>query len=164
MAPANRKLRAVHIAMTAAAWGVLLASLIHLAFIWGSLDETLGVHFDSEGEFDVFASKCFIAYPYAVGFGALLLCGAADFVIRKIKVSSKLDETGTELARGALYIHIDVIKLTLSVFWAYWAHCVKVQHKLDTLVPNVGCYLLMANLMVFIIAYNIIKKRHKIKA
>ena len=57
-------MRRVHRIICFISWGALLAAFIHLCLKWSSMPEVTGVHFDGDGNFDVFASKKFIAYPF----------------------------------------------------------------------------------------------------
>ena len=111
-------------------WGLLAAALIHLCFKWSSMPETTGVHFDGDGNFDVFASKKFIAYPFIVGIFFLLLLQLAAHSVRKLRIGLKVNAEGEAAFRERIMLLIDANRLFISLYAVYWAELVIYQHKL----------------------------------
>ncbi len=98
-------------------WGMLLASLIYLLCIWNTIPEIIGVHFASDGSFDVFDSKLYIAYPYAMGFGFLFLLEMAFVASQKSKSGMKISQTGEHRLKLTLSILINALKLFFRIFY-----------------------------------------------
>lgn len=154
----GRITKVIHIVLTVAAWGIFLGSLIRLAVVWTSLPDVLGVHFDGNGEFDVFDSKTFICYPYLAALAALVFCEAAVFISKKINTGIKMSKKGEMKFKTALVMLLDISKMSFSFFFAgVWADCVIRQNPLDTNIPNSFVLVLFISFIVFVIAAIVIK-------
>ncbi len=108
-------------------WSILSVSLVYLLCIWNTIPDIIGVHFASDGSFDVFDSKLYIVYPYAAGFGFLFLLEIASAAGRKAQSGMKINETGERRLKLALSFLLNALKLYVSVFFSYWAYCVMTQ-------------------------------------
>lgn len=131
-----------HKAAVLISWGLLAAAFIHLCFMWSSMPETTGVHFDSKGEFDVYASKRFIAYPFVIGGGFLLLLHLAALAVRKARIGLKVSPEGEAIFRERLMLLIDANRLFISLWAVYWVELVIYQHRLIELPVLIGMMVL----------------------
>ena len=132
----------VHKAAVLISWGLLAAVFIHLGFKWSSMPETTGVHFDSSGEFDVFASKKYIAYPFVIGVVFLLLLHLAALAVRKARIGLKINSEGETVLRERLMLLIDANRLFISLWAAYWTELVIYQHRPIELPVMIGLMIL----------------------
>ena len=121
----------VHKAAALISWGLLAAALIHLCFKWDGMPEITGVHFDSEGEFDVYASKKYIAYPFVIAGVVLILLHLAAFATRRVKLGVKMNSEGEAKLRERIMLLIDANRLFVSAWAVYWVELVIYQHKLN---------------------------------
>ena len=154
----GRVIKIIHIAVTAAAWGIFLTSLIRIVVVWDSLPDRLGVHFASDGEFDIIDSKSHAAYPYLVSIAALVFCEVAVLLSKKIKMGIKISEKGDIKIRTALIMLLDVSKLGFSFFFSgVWADCVIRQHPLNTSIPAAVMLIMFCSFLAFVIAAVVIK-------
>ncbi len=144
-------------------WGMLLTSLIYLLCIWNTIPEIIGVHFAPNGSFDVFDSKFYIAYPYAVGFGSLFLLEKASAVSRKSKSGMKISESGEHLLKFSLSILINGLKLFVSVFFTYWTYCVMAQKPQNLQLLRISIWTVLILFLVFLCSIVFIRLKYPLK-
>ena len=150
--------RIIHIALTVIAWGIFVSSLIRFAAVWDSLPDRIGIHFDSDGGFDVIGSKNDAAYPYIVSIIALVSCEGLALLSKKIKMGMKISEKGDAKIRTALVLLLDISKLGFSFFFSgVWADCVISQRPLDTGIPAAIVLIMLLSFLAFVIAAVVIK-------
>ena len=140
------------------AWGMLAAAFIHLCFKWSGMPETTGVHFDGEGEFDVYASKKYIAYPYIVGIVFLLLLQLGDRAARKVKLGVKTNEIGENILREEIRGLLDLNKLFVSGLAVYWSELVIYQHNMEERPVSFGMTLLFVAFLTVCTSIPVIKR------
>lgn len=157
----SRLFKIIHISLTVIAWGIFAASLIRFAVVWSSLPENLGIHFASDGYFDMISKKSYAAYPYIVSIAALAFCELSALLSRKIKLGAKISENGDLKIRTALKLLLDVFKLGFSFFFAgVWADCVIRQRPLDTRIPAAVMLIMFSAFCAFVIAAIVIKVKN----
>ncbi len=144
-------------------WGMLLASLIYLLCIWNTIPEIIGVHFASDGSFDVFDSKLYIAYPYAAGFGFLFLLEKASAACRKSKSGMKISEAGEHRLKLSLSVLINALKLYVSFFFAHWVHCVMVQKPQNLLLLRISIWAVLILFLIFLCSIIFIRLKYPLK-
>lgn len=133
-------------------------SLIRFAAVWNSLPDKLGIHFASDGEFDVIGSKYGAAYPYLVSIIALVFCEFSALLSKKIKPGMKLSENGDIKIRTALKMLLDIFKFGFSFFFSgVWADCVIRQQPLDANIPAAVMLIMFLAFIVFVIDIIVIK-------
>jgi len=132
----------IHKAAVLISWGLLCAALIHLCFKWGDMPDTTGVHFDSSGDFDVFASKKYIAYPFIIASIVLSLLHLGAFAARRAKLGVKMNSEGEVKLRERILLLLDANRLFVSAWAVYWVELVIYQHKLIEIPITVGMLLL----------------------
>lgn len=154
----GRIIKTIHIALTVISWGIFILSLIRIAVVWNSLPDKIGVHFASNGEFDIIDSKNYAAYPYLVSIVALVFCEISALLSKKIKMGMKISEKGDIRIRTALRMLLDILKLGFSFFFSgVWADCVIRQHPLNTNIPAAVMLIMFLLFFVFVIASIVIK-------
>lgn len=153
-----KAVRIIHKAAAALKWVIFIVAVLRIALKWSSLPEMIGVHFASDGSFDVTAEKYYAFYPYAVTLVTLLLSWAGAFAVTKVNPGLKLSSRGEALFRGAVVLLIDVISLGIVIFFGgVWVDCVLRQRPLNTVIPSVVLYAMMAAFAVFFIAAIVIR-------
>lgn len=157
----NKAVKIIHISHNVIAWVIFIASLIRFAAVWSSLPENLGIHFASDGNFDMISKKSYAAYPYIVSIAALAFFELSGLLSRKIKPGAKISEKGDLKIRTALKLLLDVFKLGFSFFFAgVWADCVIRQRPLDTRIPAAVMLIMAAAFCGFVIAAIVIKVKN----
>lgn len=144
-------------------WGMLLASLLYLLCIWKTIPEIIGVHFASDGTFDVFDSKFYIAYPYAVGFGFLFLLELASASCRKASIGMKVNAAGEHRLRVFLAVLLNGLKLFVSVFFTHWSWCVMVQKSQNLLFLRISIYTVLIMFLIFLCSIVFIRLQYPLK-
>lgn len=154
----SRITKTIHIALTGISWGIFILSLIRIAVVWNSLPDMIGIHFASDGEFDIIDSKIQAAYPYLVSIAALVFFEISALLSKKIKPGMKISEKGDVKIRTALGMLLDIFKLGFSFFFSgVWADCVIRQHPLNTNIPAAIMLIMFFSFVVFVIASIVIK-------
>ena len=128
--------RIIHTAANITAFGALAVSLVFLLVSWSGLPDTVGVHFNFEGEFDVFADKRFAFYPFAAGFGLLGIFSLLSLGLKKVKkLGLGLNEKNETIFRHVAVLFLDAIKLIWSAFFTVWNFCVIYQVGMKDYFP-----------------------------
>lgn len=157
----SRTVKIIHIALTVIAWGIFIASLIRFAAVWSSLPENIGIHFASDGQFDMISKKSYAAYPYIVSIAALAFFEVSALLSKKIKTGVKISENGDRKIRTALALLLDVFKLGFSFFFAgVWADCVIRQRPLNTNIPAAVMLIMLLAFCAFVITAIVIKVKN----
>ena len=152
-----------HRIVTGISWGALLAAFIHLCFKWSSMPETTGVHFDGSGNFDVYASKRFIAYPFIVGIFFLTLLCIGSRAVKKVKLGVKTNAKGENILRELIHILPDPNKLFISSMAVYWTELVIYQHSMSAKSVSVAMIALLVTFLSVCISIPVIKRIFPIK-
>ncbi|MBR1422826.1 MAG: hypothetical protein IJ571_05225 [Ruminococcus sp.] len=156
------KMKRFHLITMAVTAVLYIGSLIWFLIAYKSLDDQIGIHFDSQ-DFDVYASKKFGFYPFVAGPVLTALLQLSRFLSDKLKESPKLTEEGNEKYRVLIKMYADILTLIIAVFFTSWNwavikqnsyyHCQYFYSGLMTFIP-----LMMIALPVFDIVY-----KHKYK-
>jgi len=157
-------MKKLHRIVNIIAWGMLAAAFIHLCFKWNSMPEITGVHFDSDGEIDVYASKKYIAYPYIVGTAFLLLIQLGDMAARKVRLGLKIASKGESIFRDEIRGLLDLNKLFVSGLAVYWSELVIYQHSLWELPVMAGMLILFAAFLTVCVSVTVIKHIYPLTA
>ena len=126
-----------------AAWGLAGLSLAWflIALLW--LKSPIGVHFDSDGNFDVFDSKLYGFYPHLINLLCIGITALADFLTGKINPGLKVTPQGETAARTAIWLSIGFGRFGVVLMFCYWNALVIFQHALTPEVPQTIMLLLM---------------------
>ena len=160
----NGKIKTVHRILLTVSILILGASLVFYLIKWEDFPEEIGVHFGSDGSFDVVASKFFGFYPHLIG--SIVIAGIAFScrLIGKRKTGLRISEKGEEHFRTELCLTLDCIALLVSLFFALWSLSVSLQQSLDTdkvlLILGLIAVASVAGVMAEIVTYI----RHREKA
>lgn len=157
----TKKIKIIHITITAIAWEIFIFSLIRLLLTYNSLADQIGVHFAANGKFDVIAGKRFAAYPYVASLISLMLCEIFALLSQKVSIGLKVSKMGEKKLREGFVILLDVFKFELSFFFAgVWADCVIRQHFLNTAIPTTILLMILISFIIFIVFSIIVKIRY----
>ncbi|WP_455530230.1 hypothetical protein [Ruminococcus sp.] len=160
----NGKIKLIHRILLTVSILILGASLVFYLIKWGDYPEEIGVHFDSDGGFDVVASKFFGFYPHVIGGIVIAGIAFACRLIGKKRTGLRISEKGEEHFRAELCLTLDCIALLVSLFFAYWSVCVALQQPLDTDKARLVFGLIAAASAAGIIAETVTYIRHREKA
>ncbi len=152
----------VHKSLVLISYGILLIAFLDAVRRWRDIPDIIGVHFSATGDFDVYASKWYLAYPFLVGFGMLIVLGWIDYVVKKIKSGLKISEEGERCFKSIIWLLTDTVKLCQAIFFAYWAKCVIYQDSLNTMVPVICVYILFAGIIGCVIGSVIIGIKYRV--
>ena len=141
------------------AWGIAAASLVWFLLALLRLQSPIGVHFDSEGNFDVFDSKFYGFYPHGISLLCIGLSVLADFLTDRVKTGLRVTERGEALLRTVMHCSIGWGRLLIVLFFSYWNALVILQKPLSAKVPQTILCLLMLGFYATIIAFVIIRYR-----
>lgn len=111
---------------------VLGGSLVYYLMKWGSLPDEPGIHFDGDGEFDVYAGKIYGFYPHLIGGIALVIAAAAGRLITKKNTGLNVSEKGEKMIKAEIMLTVDIIAVFIELMFLYWSLCVSRQHFMDT--------------------------------
>ena len=160
----NGKIKTVHRILLTVSILILGASLVFYLIKWEDFPEEIGVHFDSDGSFDVVASKFFGFYPHLIGSIVIAGIALSCRLIGKRKTGLRISEKGEEHFRIELCLTLDCIALLVSLFFALWSLSVSLQQSLDTdkvlLILGLIAVASVAGVMAEIVTYI----RHREKA
>lgn len=102
---------------TIIAYSLLICSMLYLLAIWDTIPDNIGIHFSSEGQFDVYGNKLYSFYPYIVGFLLLIILQLLEWLSKRATINNKYDEIKVRLVFA---VFCNVIKICISVFFTYW--------------------------------------------
>lgn len=131
-----------------AAYALLISSMLYLLIIWNTIPEIIGVHFSSEGQFDVYDSKLYSFYPYIVGLSLLTIIQLLERLSKRATVNDKYDEIKIRLI---ITVFCNVLKICFSVFFTYWADCIINQRELSTTTAKVIFYIILISIIISVI-------------
>ena len=110
---------------------ILAAGLVLILIKWKELPAEIGMHFDSDGNFDVIASKFYGFYPQIVGGIIIAGIAAADHFIQRKNTGLKISEKGEKLFKSELLLNLDFLLLIPCIFLSHWSYCVAEQTSLN---------------------------------
>lgn len=128
----NKKILTAHKIIMLCVFAMLAGSLVYYLSRWNSLPEDPGVHFDSDGEFDVYASRIYGFYPHLMGSLAAGCTALVGRLISKKNTGLNISEKGEKLFKSELILTLDIIAVLITVIFLYWSLCVCRQKPLDT--------------------------------
>ena len=153
-----------HIAANIIAFGSLGTMLVYFLLSYGGLPERIGIHFGSEGNFDVYSYKVFGFYPFAAGFGLLLIFSLLTIAVKKIKhIGMSTDKQGEQLIRMIIVEALDVLKIIWAAFFSVWSYCVIHQTGLPMIFVGIITFIFLALLPVAAIVIVITARGHRTK-
>lgn len=159
----SRKMIVIHRVIFFSSILILAASLVFYLTKWNGLPDEIGIHFASDGEFDVEAEKLFGFYPHAAGGLLIGIFALAHYLIEKIKSGLKISGNGEKIFKTIFHFTLDALSVLFSLFFANWSRSVALQVPL-----NVNFVLVLVTLMLTVSAAGIITgiiiyQKYKIK-
>lgn len=111
---------------------VMTVNTYRLAMIWNDISTDIGVHFDSYGNFDVFADKQYAAYPIIIAAVSLLICDLVIDNMEKLPFGFKLTHKAWVKVMNALALLFDAVKMSIGFVFAWlWSDSVILQESLN---------------------------------
>ena len=159
----SKKILILHRILFAADIIILAASLVFYLIKWGSLPAEIGVHFDSDGNFNVVDSKFYGFYPHIIGSIFIVITAIADHLIQRNKTGLKITEKGEELFKAELIINLDLFLMLWSVVFAVWSYSVSMQVPLALNAISPAFTLLSCLIVIGIIIQIVTCVRYRIK-
>lgn len=142
---------------------MLLASLVFFLIKWNELPDEIGIHFASDGQFDVEAEKFFGFYPHLVGGILIAVFQSAHYLINKIKIGLSISAEGETLFKTEFRLTLDVLSVLVSLFFVNWSLSVSLQVSLNIVLTLILAALMFgvstAGIVLGIITY----KKHREK-
>ena len=143
---------------------ILFGSLIFYLTKWNSLPEEIGMHFSSDGQFDVVASKFYGFYPHIVSGIMLTIVTVANHFILKVKTGLKLTEQGEKIFRTEMCMALDFFGMFWCTFFAVWSYSVSLQIPLDIDLQMNFAKIFLAVIFVINLCGTVLRRKHKIKS
>ena len=159
----------IHKVIVIISWILLLTGIIRLILTYNILPNEVGVHFDSDGSFDVIVNKSkllYVCYPYIVSLIIILLSDFIIYISSKVKIGLKVNKEKENIIKSLFKILIDInLRFSWVFFLSFiWSDCVIKQHYLNTAIPVTIFYLQFIIFIAFIITVLIIlNKKTKVK-
>lgn len=155
-----KKMKAVHRSLFAVSVLILAASLVFFLTKWNGLSDEIGIHFASDGQFDVRAEKLFGFYPHAAGGFLIAVFAVAAHLINRIKTGLRLSDKGDKLFKTGFCLTLDILSVLVSLFFANWSRCVSLQIPLDVTLVRILAALMLAVSAAGIISGLVIYRKH----
>lgn len=127
----DKRIITVHRVLFWANVAILAATLVYYLIRWGSLPEEIGVHFGSDGTFDVVEKKIYGFYPHIICGAIMALTGIAGRMVMKRPTGLKISERGERLFKAELLITLDVFLMVWTAMFSMWSLSVSTQTPLD---------------------------------
>ena len=142
---------------------ILFGSLIFYLIKWNSLPEEIGMHFSSDGQFDVVASKFYGFYPHIVSGIMLTIVTVANHFILKVKTGLKLTEQGEKNFQELKCVWHWIFSECSGVYFAVWSYSVSLQIPLDIDLQMNFAKIFLAVIFVINLCGTVLRRKHKIK-
>ena len=156
--------RIMHITANVISAAALVVILIKFLIVYDGLPGHIGVHFASDGNFDVYMDKIFGLYPFVMGFGLFGIFSLANLAVNRIKrIGMSVDAKGERMIRCTVTETLDVLKMIWSAFFAMWAYCVINQTPMNTAFRDVLLIFFLALFPVTAAVIIVTAKKHRIK-
>lgn len=150
--------------LTAAAYFVLVACVIYVIASWSNISDTVGMHFAADGSFDLYRSKNVAFYhPFTADALLLILLEIFGFLTKRLKPGIKINERGAAIIKTAILIYLNVIKLSVSAFFAHWIDCVVRQKWLNTSFAVAIIFIFAAGFIAVLIIGVAVRIKHSTK-
>lgn len=148
-------------------WIIFILVVLRIFISYNSLPNQLGVHFNPNGDFDVYTNKkdlLLISYPYFMSLIIILSSYGLMFIIDKIKVGFKVTKTGELKLKELVKLMINNTKICFVIYLGViWGECMirQINLNVDFMFYYVFLYLVF-NFICFIFIFKIVNK-YKLK-
>ena len=140
----SKKMLVIHWALFSLSILILAASLVFFLIKWNDLPDEIGIHFASDGSFDVEAEKFFGFYPHLAGGILIAVFAVAHYLINKIKIGMSISSEGEKLFKTEFHLTLDVLSVFVSFFFANWSLSVSLQVPLNVDVAMTLAFFMFA--------------------
>ena len=147
--------------ITIVSWTIFIVSVFRILFSYQSLPNELGVHFASDGTFDVIAPKndyVLVSYPYLMTFVILVVSEVCIFFLDKIKAGFKITKKGEFKVKELIKILINITKLCYTIYLSFiWSECMIRQVNINSTFMSIFTiiYLIIVVINFILIIKNI---------
>lgn len=151
--------------ITIVSWTIFIFSIIRILLSYKSLPNELGVHFASDGTFDVVSNKSdyfMIGYPYIMTFAILIISEIIILCLDKIKVGFKITKKGELRLKELIKMLVNITKLCYTVYLSFiWSECMISQVNINSTFMSIFViiYLIIVVINFILIIKNIRKYR-----
>ena len=143
---------------------MLGAAMVWFLLSYAGLPDRIGVHFGPDGEFDVYSEKVFGFYPFAAGFGLMIVFLLLGHFVGKIKKTGmKVTEKGDALFRTAVKIYALVLIWVWALFFTRWTYSVVTQTPNDLTFLRIISAAFILSVPAMVILMVGIRIRYRIK-
>lgn len=123
---------------------ILAASLVFFLIKWNDLPDEIGIHFASDGTFDVEAEKFYGFYPHIAGGILIAIFSVAGHLMDKIKTGLKISSEGENLFKTEFRLTLDVLSVLVGLVFANWSLSVSLQIPLNAELVSMLAVLMFA--------------------
>ena len=125
----NRKAAVPHRILQALCLAGFVWQFVFYLAHWSSLPDEPGIHFASDGSFDVYASKIYGFYPHLITLIVIIADLVLTWVVgkEKLKLGLKVSEKGKQLIIGSMVIVLDLVALCIELCFCLWVYAVSTQ-------------------------------------
>lgn len=152
--------------ITIVSWIIFIFSIVRILLSYQSLPNELGVHFASDGTFDVVSNKSdyfMIGYPYIMTFVILIISEIIVLCLDKIKVGFKITKEGSLKVKELIKILINITKLCYTIYLCFiWSECMIRQININStfMIIFTIVYLIIVVINFMLIFKNVIKYKN----
>lgn len=149
--------------ITIVSWTIFLFSIFRILFSYQSLPNEIGVHFASDGTYDVITTKndyLLIGYPYAMTFAILSISEIIIVLLDKLKVGFKITKVGSKKVKELIKMLINITKLFFTIYLSFiWSECMIRQVNINSIFMRIFTiiYLIIVIINFILIIKNMIK-------
>lgn len=131
--PLNRTLLYIYIGLCCFAALLILGGMIGVNAVWHRLPETLGYHFDVDGNFNLYGDKSIaFIHPFVAEIVVLLLFGGLGFIALRMRGLKRLSAAANAVATGGCAMLAAANYLIWIGFFCHWLYCVCTQTPINT--------------------------------
>ena len=113
--------------ITILSWSIFFYSILRIIFSYKTLSNELGVHFASDGTYDVITKKndyLLIFYPYIMTFTILSISEIIVVLLDKIKVGFKITKDGSLKLKELIKLLVNITRFYFTIYLSLiWSEC-----------------------------------------
>ncbi|SFC22614.1 hypothetical protein [Ruminococcus albus] len=128
-----KAVKLIHRILIFACIAITAGSLVYYLTKWGSLPDEPGIHFGSDRNFDVYASKVYGFYPHLISGITIGIAAFSGWLIGRKSTGLNITEKGEKLFKAEIMLTIDVIALLITLTFLEWTMAVSHQRALGNI-------------------------------
>ena len=129
----NKTVKLIHRILIFLCIAVTAGSLVYYLTKWNSLPELAGIHFGSDRNFDVYASRVYGFYPHLISSITIGITAFAGWLIGRKDTGLNITEKGERLFKAEIMLTIDIIALLITLTFLEWTMAVSHQRALGNI-------------------------------